>query len=319
VEPAISVIIPAYNEASWITQTVASMAGTRETDARLEFVVVDDASTDDTAAVVAHSSADLSRRWDVRLRIFRLERRAGVPVARNWGAHHASAEILFITDAHVCPSGGWDHRVLQHIRANRILAATLTDKDSRFYGYGCRLTLPSMGVYWNKGPVRELFPAQIASCAGTAISRELYMRLGGYDSGMPLYGGAEPEFSVRAWLQGAEVMVVPSLLVKHRFKDRNERTAFVEKVHVFMVHNSMRFGLLYQSDLGCLQLMRYFAAYFPESIERAIQMLSSSNLWERRRFLERRRERPFDWFVNRFGIKDEAGREVLQGDELACH
>jgi glycosyltransferase involved in cell wall biosynthesis len=323
-EPDISVIIPAHNEASWITRTIEAMAGACVTSARVEFVVVDDASTDGTAALLAHSSADIMRRWNVRIRIFRMQNRVGVPVARNWGATHASAEVLFITDAHVQPSSGWDRLVLENIRARRILAATVTQKGSGFHGYGCRLVVPSMGTYWNKEPVRALSEVQIAGCVGTAIPRDLFLQLGGYDSGMRLYGGAEPEFSIRAWLQGSEIMVVPWLMMQHRFKDQNERESFLAQTRPYMVHNSIRFGLLYLGDLGCLQLLRYFAARFPDHIERALQMIVSSDVWERRRFLEKRRERPFAWFVKRFGIKDEAGREILpgreilQGEELSC-
>jgi glycosyltransferase involved in cell wall biosynthesis len=280
-------------------------------DARLEFVVVDDASTDGTAACLAHSAPDLEQRENIKLRIFRLEKRSGVPAARNWGAMHACADLLFITDAHVRPSPGWDRIVLQQVRPKRVLAATISQRSTGFLGYGCRLATPVMGTYWNKGPFPGISPVQIAACAGAAISRELFMRLGGYDCGMPIYGGAEPEFSVRAWLQGAEVMVLPTLLVEHRFKPQSELRAFVEETRAIRVHNSLRFGLLYLSDLACLQLVRYFASRFPDEIAGAMKMIADSDVWQRRRLLEARRERSFNWFVKRFGIKDEAGPEIL--------
>ena len=48
--PDISVVIPARNEAKNIAPTVMAISRARTTDARVEFVIVDDASTDATMA-----------------------------------------------------------------------------------------------------------------------------------------------------------------------------------------------------------------------------------------------------------------------------
>jgi hypothetical protein len=43
------------------------------------------------------------------------------------------------------------------------------------------------------------------------------------DSGARLHCGAEPDFSVHAWPQDFEIIVVPWLLVQRRVKGPNER------------------------------------------------------------------------------------------------
>jgi hypothetical protein len=128
---------------------------------------------------------------------------------------------------------------------------------------------------------------------------------------MMLYGAGEPEFSVRAWLHGAEILAVPELQVQHEFKPKDELTKFIGEVRPFWVHNCIRFGLLYLSELGCLQLLRYYARTFPAFFPGALCRINSSDVWERRTFLETQRARSFAWFVDYFGMKNQIGEEIV--------
>ena len=143
-----------------------------------------------------------------------------------------------MTDAHVRFTRGWDATVLDHIAPDRVLAGAIVQANSDFVGYGCRLVVPFMGTYWNKRKVEHPTQVQIAACPATVMSRDLFDRLGGYDEGMVMYGAAEPEFSLRAWLGGAEILLLPDLLVEHRFKPQQERVAFVRGVREHMVANA---------------------------------------------------------------------------------
>jgi hypothetical protein len=128
---------------------------------------------------------------------------------------------------------------------------------------------------------------------------------------MIMYGAAEPEFSLRAWLSGAEVILVPQLLVEHRFKPQQERVAFIRGVREYMVSNSLRFGLLYADEDGALQLLRYYALKFPNLFPRALAIVERSDVWDRRAQLEATLTRPFSWFVDHFGLRDTAGGDIL--------
>lgn len=75
--PVVSVVIPAYNAAAVVGETVRSALA--QTLRETEVVVVDDGSTDDTAAVVGQIAAG-----DARVRLIRQDN-AGVAVARNAG------------------------------------------------------------------------------------------------------------------------------------------------------------------------------------------------------------------------------------------
>lgn len=86
-----SVIVPAFNAAAFIAETLDSALA--QTYRNLEVIVVDDGSTDDTAEIVA---AIASR--DSRVRLLR-QMNCGVAAARNLAISHARGTLLAPLDA----------------------------------------------------------------------------------------------------------------------------------------------------------------------------------------------------------------------------
>ncbi|MFJ2032835.1 bifunctional polysaccharide deacetylase/glycosyltransferase family 2 protein [Streptosporangium sp. NPDC087985] len=87
--PAVTVIVPAYNEEAGIEATVRSLVNTDYPGA-LEVIVVDDGSSDGTAAIA--DSLGLPG-----VRVIRQEN-GGKPAAFNTGLAHASHDILIMVD-----------------------------------------------------------------------------------------------------------------------------------------------------------------------------------------------------------------------------
>ena len=87
--PGISVVVPAYNEAAGIAATVRSMVRSNY-PGEIEVVVVDDGSTDDTAAIVR----------SLRLPGVRVisQPNAGKPAALNRGIEQACFDVLVLVD-----------------------------------------------------------------------------------------------------------------------------------------------------------------------------------------------------------------------------
>jgi glycosyltransferase involved in cell wall biosynthesis len=309
--PEISVILPARNEGAALASSIQSIARARAGSRRLEFIVVDDASTDDSIGNLTAALPELLEEPNIEIWVSSMGEHSGVYRTRNSGAEQARADVLFMTDAHVKFSPGWDDLVLDHLRPNRVLCGTTTEEGTEFRGYGCQLLVPFMGSRWNDEPSTELAPIQIAPCHATVLSRALFERLGGYDPGMLYYGGGEPEFSLRAWLHGAEIRQLKALEVQHQFRPDDQLTEFLTAMRRFTVHNRLRFGLLYLSEDGCMQLLSYYARAFPAFFQRAMGMLTVSDVWERREFLDSRRVRQFDWFVDRFELRNQIGGEVI--------
>ena len=90
--PLVSIIIPAFNAAPVIGDAIRSAQA--QSEAHVEMVVVDDASTDDTAVVVEGLAAR-----DARVRLLRMERNGGPGVARNAGLDAARGEWIALLDA----------------------------------------------------------------------------------------------------------------------------------------------------------------------------------------------------------------------------
>ena len=88
----ISVVIPAYNVAGCIDRAIDSVLAQTHRD--VELLVVDDASSDDTVALVERRAAA-----DPRLRLLRSEVNAGPSVARNRGLDAASGEWVAVLDS----------------------------------------------------------------------------------------------------------------------------------------------------------------------------------------------------------------------------
>jgi Glycosyl transferase family 2 len=86
----VSVVIPAYNQARFLGDTIRSVLS--QTYRRLEAIVVNDASDDETESVVRGFE-------DPRLRYIEHERNAGLPATRNTGIAAASGQIVALLDA----------------------------------------------------------------------------------------------------------------------------------------------------------------------------------------------------------------------------
>jgi len=108
--PTISVVIPALNDAEMLEQCLEALAvQTLQPD---EIVVVDNASTDDTAEVAA--------RYGCRV-IFEPVR--GIPSATARGLDEAKMEILARLDADSVPEPDWLERVHKHFDGHPEVAA----------------------------------------------------------------------------------------------------------------------------------------------------------------------------------------------------
>src|SRR5258708_5717503 len=227
-KPSVSVIIPVRNEGQRIQAAVVSIVEGRSCRFPLQIVLVDDNSSDGSCLSLPRLYSWSHDR--VRIDLIQLPRWSGVAYARNVGAFSALADILFITDANVLFPTCWDAPIREHIRPNRVLCATIADSDSSFRGYGCTLHFPSMAASWLRNPAVYGGYLPVSPCSATIIPADLFRRVGGYDTGMPVYGAAEPEFSVRLWLSGAEIVAVSDLVLQHRFRPASERRPFLEAI-----------------------------------------------------------------------------------------
>jgi glycosyltransferase involved in cell wall biosynthesis len=109
---SVSVLICTYNRARMLRETLAAL---REMDppeaARVEIIVVDNNSTDNTALVIAEA-AHLSPVPVIHLS----EGRQGKSFALNRGLEAATGDIIALTDDDVWPDRRWLHQIVEDFR-----------------------------------------------------------------------------------------------------------------------------------------------------------------------------------------------------------
>ena len=88
----ISVIIPVYNTANFLPQSIESVLEQSHSD--LEILLINDCSTDHSAEVL-----DTYAKKDIRITVINHECNKGLSAARNTGLKHAHGDYVYFLDS----------------------------------------------------------------------------------------------------------------------------------------------------------------------------------------------------------------------------
>ena len=110
----ISVVIPLYNKAPFIADTIQSVLDQRFTD--FELLVVNDGSTDGSADILAAIQ-------DERLQLIHIEH-SGVSVARNTGINASKHDWIAFLIFKSVPAEGWNSRFSKLLPGDQQVPAT---------------------------------------------------------------------------------------------------------------------------------------------------------------------------------------------------
>ena len=102
--PGVSIIIPCYNEEEWIEETITFALDQDYPADKLQIIIVDDKSTDNSLAVIERTLERLyqeGERFDVRGRVKLLKQpeNAGKRHAMAWGTREADHELVVFVDS----------------------------------------------------------------------------------------------------------------------------------------------------------------------------------------------------------------------------
>ena len=187
-DSALAFVIPARNEARFISGAISSVVDQTMPRERLELVVVENGSTDDTAAE-AHRALALGP--SLRSTVIS-QSRPSSPGAKNRGAKMATAPILVFLDADSRAQADLALRVVDSVARGypagsiKIVADSTDWLDRGFFGL----------IEWGKG----LFGihANMLYC-----ERDVFLRSGGF--GEDIHLAEDLEFLVRLQRQGVRV------------------------------------------------------------------------------------------------------------------
>jgi glycosyltransferase involved in cell wall biosynthesis len=286
--PKISAVVITRNEASNLRRTVENLQDTLPGSA--EIVVVDDGSTD--------GSADFLTAGENRARLVR-SNDLGVAGARNWGARHATGDILIFADAHIAaPSGWWIPMVelLANPSVGAVAPAVADIEESACKGFGLRLAGPDLTVDWIERQGDQPYQVPLLPGCCWAMRRDTFEATGGFDGALIRWAGDDTELSLRLWLLGYELWLAPQVEVVHLF--REERPFHVE--WSWVLHNRLRMAFVHFDTGRITRVVEALRDH--EDFAAAVALTAASDASARRAALAARRLRSDDWFFERFGL-----------------
>jgi GT2 family glycosyltransferase len=203
-QPSVSIIVPTYQRAGYLPHLFDALARQVYPSNRLELIVVDNSSTDDTEDVV--------RCWRTVLPFpvrFHRKENNGPAASRNVGAKLANGDVVVFTDSDCVPTPHWMPNAIREIRAGAEVVCG-----------------PMIGlVRAGDGAVQF---KQTPSDDGTYPSgnmwfvREWFDKLGGFNERFGIYpwgglvAGEDTDLAWRAKRAGADLRWAANAIVGHQ-------------------------------------------------------------------------------------------------------
>jgi glycosyltransferase involved in cell wall biosynthesis len=202
---AVTVVAATHNRADRLAALLDALRA--QTFRDFDVVIVDDASADETTALLAEAQA----RGDLALTVLRHETGRGPAAARNAGWRAASAAVIAFTDDDCRPSPGWLAAGVAAMAATangtrEAIVQGLTEPDP--------LEADRLGPFTRSLNVREL--DHWYATANMFYSRATLERLGGFDeTTFSRPGGEDTDLAWRAIGDGVPTAFSPDARVWH--------------------------------------------------------------------------------------------------------
>ena len=188
--PRVTVIMPARNEAQRIGDNLSKLSESTFRD--FDVLVVDDASTDDTAAVARRAAAARG----LALRVIRLPQLGGPAAAANIASQHTEAELLFFCDGDCAPDSDWIAQGVAALSAPGVCAVegAVYYAESR-PSFRHRVPLNPFYNLTRRGPLTV--PGTDYANGNFAVRREVFVHLGGFNARRYAYGREDTDLGLR--------------------------------------------------------------------------------------------------------------------------
>jgi len=243
--PPTSVIIPVFNKVSYTKSCLLQIQKTLPHSFEGEIIVVDDASSDETPAVVEEFA-----RADRRFKLLRNAVNSGFIASCNRGADNAAGEVLVFLNNDTLPMRGWLPpllRVLQEKPEAGAVGGKLIYPSGALQEAGAVIFSDGSGCNFGKGdPSADAplynFVREVDYCSGALLAtpRALFKRLGGFDSRYTpaYYEDSDYCFSVRQ--AGRRVYYQPESVIVH-FEGVTSGTDITAGVKSYQAVNRLKF------------------------------------------------------------------------------
>jgi len=196
----ISVVVPAYNAAATLPACLAALH--QQTCPPDEIIVVDDGSTDDTAAVA----------WRCGVLVLQ-QKHQGPAAARNLGVQHARGDIILFTDADCEPAPEWIAEMV-HPLSDPSVAGVKGAYCTRQHQLIARLAQCEFEERYNR--LERLAAIDFIDSYAAAFRASVLRETGGFDSAFPQANNEDVDLSYRLAEGGLKLVFNRRAVVYHR-------------------------------------------------------------------------------------------------------
>ena len=213
--PAATIVIPVFNRVDLTRQCLAALDAS--TPSHLyEVVVVDNGSTDETAAFLRRARAA-----GILRAVFPGEN-LGFGKACNLGASLARGANVVLLNNDTIPGNGWLEALIEVAQDQSvgIVGSRLLYPDGRLQHAGIALQAEGLPYHIHRHEPAEYAPALVqrdypaVTGASMLLRREVYEQLGGFDEMFQMYV-EDVDLCLRAWDAGLRVVYCPKSLLVH--------------------------------------------------------------------------------------------------------
>jgi GT2 family glycosyltransferase len=169
-----------------------------------DFIVVDDGSGDDSAALAERHGA----------RVLRVEQARGPAAARNLAARSTHCNVLVLIDADVCVHPDTIGKLAAHLEENPTCEAVFGSYDDSPFHPSFISQYKNLLHYFTHQHGNRQASTFWAGCG--AIRRDIFLRLGGFDESYARPSVEDIELGYRLRIQGGRIALNPSILAQHR-------------------------------------------------------------------------------------------------------
>lgn len=295
--PRCTIIIVGYNSAHHLARCLDQLVD--RVPAACEIIVVDNASHDETVALLA--------RWADRVRCLPLAENRGFAGGNNAGAALATGEFLVFLNPDTVPQPGWLDALLRPLEQDASIGMTtaqlvLSEQPHLINACGNDITWTGLTVCRGLHQPASAWaqPADVAAVSGAAfaIRRTLFEQVGGFDDAYFIYY-EDTDLSLRVQLAGYRIVYVPEAVVGHqyRFKFSPQKAYYQERNRWLTMFKTLRLrtlllllpGLL----LGEVMAWVYAALHGPAHVRAKMQ--SWQWLWRHRAAVRAKRREIAAW------------------------
>ncbi len=241
-DPLISIIMPVFNLSGYISETLESVLS--QTYNNFELLVIDDASTDDSRAIIESYQSK-----DNRIKLLSNTHNKGVSGARNTGVDRARGEWLAFLDGDdlwTADSLLLRYKALEKHPDARLVSCDLTpfEKDTSLVGPSNATTNEVWNKYFGNSlktgellciekPLKHFLQAALVHTGTVFVKTDIVKKIGGFDES--LCNGEDTQLWLKIAANIKQFVFVPKVLMFYR-----QRTGSLTKSKRSMFHDAPR-------------------------------------------------------------------------------